>query len=181
MNEPELRKTVIEFGINAFLYKAINYLLMLILGWILQIPLETVLFILLYSKIRGYAGGQHFESKKVCFYSSFVIVLLLALFLLLVEKQFIIQGCYIIIPLCVVVIWMLSPCDNYNNILDDYIKFILRKKVRLMLVILSAAVMPLLVEYPSFAYTIVFVMFIESLGLVWGTINNKTHTSKKII
>ena len=72
----ESDKVIYQFGAESLLMNFAHYLTMELIGWLMGVPVETAMFIILYKLLRVNAGGHHFENPKTCFASSCLLVIL---------------------------------------------------------------------------------------------------------
>ena len=54
---------IYQFGLESTLLKALHYVSMLIIGFCLNMLLETLAFQIVYAAIRAYAGGYHADIR----------------------------------------------------------------------------------------------------------------------
>ena len=62
---------IYQFGLESTLLKALHYVSMLIIGFCLNMLLETLAFQIVYAAIRAYAGGCLLYTSQVLKYISF--------------------------------------------------------------------------------------------------------------
>lgn len=64
-----------QYGIHLMCLKALHYCTTLLLGVLLEIPLETTIFLCTYSLLRSYTGGYHAKKSITCIILSILMVL----------------------------------------------------------------------------------------------------------
>lgn len=72
-------KVILKYGMSKLFYLLKDTLFTFILGWLLKIPIESMIFQLGFVLLRTYAGGCHSKTELECkVHSGFVTVLSLA-------------------------------------------------------------------------------------------------------
>ena len=104
---------------------------------------ETVLFLLIYSFIRSYAGGVHLERFASCFFLSFFVTAGTLIFVKAVE----ISGWMIFIMLLAgqAAFWLTEPGDNKNRKVDEEENQYFKRKLRQYLIAFAVVCMGFLV------------------------------------
>ena len=115
MSEKE-REEIIRYGIKRGTVIAVSSLLTVLLGWILGIVCQGIIFWICLSILRKYAGGYHADTEKRCYIISFIIVIT-SLFCIKLINYSEVRGT-ILQTLSFLVILFLAPVENRNHILD---------------------------------------------------------------
>lgn len=120
------------FGFQTIFLKMLHVATMLLVGFSFHKMKETILFMIVYSLIRTYAGGFHAKTKKGCYLISWVIIIsvLLALCKTNPKIDFIIP-CILI---CCLLISLLSPLGSENKPLDTMESKHYKKSVNIILI-----------------------------------------------
>lgn len=134
-DDKELQKYGLEIGLSIVAY----VLVIALIGLFSRSIFEAIIFAAVFLCIRSYAGGYHAPSGTICFFASIIItVAALAL-------AHVCQGAYqaIFAFLCWVVgsvlILRLAPVDSPNKPLDELEVKVYGKRTRIVLAIVSAA------------------------------------------
>ncbi|MCI8669014.1 MAG: accessory gene regulator B family protein [Lachnospiraceae bacterium] len=111
------KREIIDYGLYRLKIILISIVTTLLLGWILEIFVQSVCFLLGFLAIRRYAGGYHAKTQKICFLISFLVLCISFLIFRSFEQRdmgivFVANILYSIF------IWYLAPVDNPNKRLD---------------------------------------------------------------
>ncbi|MEG0377486.1 MAG: accessory gene regulator B family protein [Eubacterium sp.] len=154
-------REIYRFGLESGMLKAVHYLTMLLVGIVLGMLAETILFLAAYSLIRAYGGGYHADTRGVCYLLSWVTiigVLLVARFLS-GETAMLISA--VLTVFAFPVIFIKAPVENSAKPLDEEECCHYKKRARFVLIIQAGAVIIL-----NLFFTGKFGLIIaESLGL----------------
>lgn len=129
---------IYQFGLESAMLKAAHYASMLLVGLILGMLPETILFLIVYAAIRAYAGGYHADTRGVCYLLSWITILSVLLI-----ARFCPAGAVAVVTasltLCAFpVIFRWAPVENSAKPLDDAECTHYRKRARRILVVISA-------------------------------------------
>lgn len=67
-------KEIYSYGLQRGFTMVINILLSLVIGLVLGMPLESIIFMVAYIPLRSYAGGYHARTQFTCHILSLVII-----------------------------------------------------------------------------------------------------------
>ena len=70
---------IYQFGLESAMLKAVHYASMLLVGLLLGMLPETIVFLIVYATIRAYAGGYHADTRGVCYLLSWITILSVSL------------------------------------------------------------------------------------------------------
>ena len=129
---------IYQFGLESTLLKALHYVSMLIIGFCLNMLLETLAFQIVYAAIRAYAGGNHADTRGVCYLLSWITILSVLLI-----ARFCPAGTVAVVTAALTlsafpVIYKWAPVENSAKPLDDAECTHYRKRARRILVVISA-------------------------------------------
>lgn len=163
------------FGIEMIIMHIFHFMLMMLLGIILKKPVETLMFIGIYSKMRTTAGGQHFKSKSLCFFTSIALIAIVVFPIKIQELMFLLQLKWTIFLLfCgISCVYMFAPCDNCNKPMDNIEKEKYRNQTILLIGVFGLLYFMSVYVYPVVSYIIAISFFLEGIGLIWGTMQNR--------
>jgi len=119
------------YGLELTISAIISYVTVIAIGFMMHMPLEAAMFLIIYTTLRRYVGGFHFNSQLVCYLSNYFIcpAVLLAVKYLGFNAVFY----SIIISLSSLLLWLSAPIPSANKPLDDKEKKIYRLVSRLMI------------------------------------------------
>ena len=129
----ETEAPIYQYGASILFIK-IGYLIsFLLLGLIFDVFTETVIFLLIYSPIRIYAGGYHAPTILKCYILSLITVIINGIICVnytLFESYFVDEIAFI---LSLIYIYIYCPVDNNNKRLDEFEKHKFKKYTSIIL------------------------------------------------
>ncbi|SFR91735.1 accessory gene regulator ArgB-like protein [Anaeromicropila populeti] len=171
------------YGLNQGIIMLINISLTIGIGILLQMFLETIVFMLVYMPLRSFAGGVHAKTQTRCFIYS----MLLVVGVLLAIKYFPVNEILIIAAAAVssAIIFVLAPVEDLNKPIDDVERKIYGGKARRILGICFGSMILLLflpfgMILKKFAITIMITLLMLSVALILGIRKNKILRSKGV-
>ncbi len=124
-------KEIYVYGLEQGFILLVNILTTLLIGFLFNKVLETIVFLVTYIPLRIYAGGYHARTQLRCYISSVVLIVsaLLAI-------EFIPWTNFIVITISTIsglIIFILSPVEDMNKPLDTAEVKVYGKKARMIL------------------------------------------------
>lgn len=119
-------KEIYQYGMNQMLLSLINVVTTLIIGILLGMLWQCLLFTFSFMVIRTYAGGYHASTQKKCYLLTTSIIIATLSVIKYVEINNYI--CLMLLSISSVIILMLSPVGAENKPLDNIEIVIYRKK-----------------------------------------------------
>lgn len=113
----ENKVVICKWGISHILDTIFNIVTFLIIGILLKMPFETIMFTIGYIPLRIYAGGYHAKTPFRCWCLS-NIILTVSLVLVQNAKKFYIAFC-ILSLIAVMVLIILMPVEDLHKPLDQ--------------------------------------------------------------
>lgn len=140
----EERDEIVQYGMQRGKVMLVTVLVTLILGLLMGMFWQSVVFLLSFSSIRRYAGGYHAKSQKTCY-----AVSLLALFLAFCYIKYVTPNiCFSILLqiICTITIFLLAPVETENKKLDtaEIEKYRDCTRIRLVIAILAWSILTIL-------------------------------------
>lgn len=120
------------YGFESMIALILNIVSILLIGLLFDKFMHTIIFLICYYPLRRFTGGYHADTYEKCFLT-FVAIFITTI--LIANNLGHVGLKPLIILLSVinwVVIWLLSPVDHVNNILDNEEKTKYKKKARLI-------------------------------------------------
>ena len=143
------------------------FVIVLIFGLWMGVPIEGVTMVLPFMCIRKYSGGYHAKSAKSCFISS-CIVLMICLWLVTKIRYGIWLGIFVFVSVCSIAYF--SPIDSENRRLEeDEIQDCKKKAILISIVFLCLKIVFLILGLENFTVAI-SVGMILSAGLQFPAI-----------
>lgn len=138
-------REVYEFGLDNLLSTLTNFIIIMCIGLLLGIIVESVIFYMTYLLLRIYAGGYHADKPLTCF---FISIIILIPFLLAIRSQQmwnVQEVSFLVLIVSVIVLVLITPVGNKNKMLDDLEKVVYRRRLLRNLAIASVAMVILFV------------------------------------
>lgn len=164
-------KELYQFGINRLLLFTVNIATSVIVGAILGMIWQSVIFSLAYIPLRQYAGGYHAPTPRLCYgLSTLLIVVSLLLIRCEMSLLFVILGTFI----CMVIIWVKVPVESKNKKLSKAERRFFRKTARGIVIFESALILALeFLAYDSAARCVLIAIMMTSVLLFFPDTINK--------
>ena len=124
---------VVRYGLEMFILKAVFSLAALAVGALMHSFWECLVFIILFSAIRSYAGGYHADTRIQCFIQS--VLTFVAVFTVLKVYTDFMPQLIVSSVVFAISLWFFSPIDTENRRLSDEECRKFRNKTRLVLCI----------------------------------------------
>lgn len=176
----EADKELYIYGFFVLLSKGLFFLVSAIFGWMFGILWESVVFYIMFSTLRCYAGGFHASKESVCTCCTTVALFLASLSIWILSKVESVMVPLCILVLCSAVVYLLSPLDSEDKPLTFSEFYDYRRKSRLVsFVILAIAVLGMLIRMPELLYAASTSMALESYLLILGRVNKATQHCDK--
>lgn len=167
---------ICRYGINQLFTTILDFTTIIIIGFILNMTFEGIIFTVAYIPIRIYAGGYHAKTPQRCWLFSAIMLLIVLSVIKYSPNNSIFFWIYTTVSLIsCIIIWILSPVEDKNKSLDLQEKIAYCHRTRY---ILSAEIILNVVFYILHFYSIVtvfeMVWFSLSIMLILGIIKKKT-------
>lgn len=167
----ESDRELYQYGFFVLLSRVLFFLLTTLFGLLFRVPWESIMFYIMFSLLRGYAGGIHARTEFLCtLLTSFTIILSIAgIFAMKALHVMIVPvGMLIIGMVCILI---LSPLDTQEKPLSKED----RKRYRDISWILSLlcsvlSIIGILTHHYAILYSAAFAVFLEGTLLVLGRI-----------
>ncbi len=125
------------YGLNMLIDILINDITMLLIGVIMHMLWECIVFWLAYKILRKYCGGFHFSSSLKCYFSSCFMCPIALLSIQFIPYNMLLW--IITTFICVIILFLLSPVAAANKPLDEKEFTVFRKIARIIILCLSTA------------------------------------------
>lgn len=169
---PAEDKALYEFGIRQGILLVINIATAVLIGMIMGMVWQTIVFLIAYTPIRSYAGGYHAGTQLICYLLSIPMILAV-----LLGVRFIPWNGYVfsILIVCAgIAVFLLAPVEDRNKPLDQLERAVYGKKARMISVILIAAAISLwLAGAVQSALSVAMALGVITVMLVLGSIKNR--------
>jgi len=164
-------KEIYSYGFKQGILLLLNAITVIVVGLIFNMVWQTIIFMVAYSFIRGYAGGYHAKTPFICYLFSIVmIIVVLWLIKSIPWNGFI---CFIIVLVSSILIFKLAPVEDSNKPLDQKEKVIFKKQVNTNLSILIGCILFFwLIGGDQISIIIAVGIFMVAIMLAFGKIKN---------
>lgn len=166
---------VVRYGLEIILLKSIFTLAILVIGVIMHSFWECLIFTVLFSGIRSYAGGYHADTRIQCFIQSMATFsVVLCVLKICNVNDLIIIPLVILFMLSAAAIIKLAPIDTENKRLDDEEKAVFKRKSRLSLFSETIiAITAYCIGLESISYAVMLAVIVTALLLAAEVIKNR--------
>lgn len=168
---PPEDKALYEYGIRIGILIAINIVTALLIGLILGMLWQSILFLIVYSPVRSYSGGYHARSPLTCYLLSIPMM-----FAVLYAIKTMPWNGYILMAsmfCALVLIVLLAPVADVNKPLDTKEKIKYRKKALIFsMVFFISAVILWFAELRQASFSIAAALVTAAALLTFGAAIN---------
>lgn len=157
------------YAIFVLISRAYYFLITIIIGLFMHIPIESVVFYVVFILLRSYAGGVHAKKESVC--NSLTTLALIAAVVGIKQLESLVSNSIALLMLSFgsLCILLFSPLDTVEKPLDDYEK----SKYRHICVVIifsciTASLIAHMLDLPTMVYSVSCAVFLESILLIAG-------------
>lgn len=164
-------KELYTYGFFVLLSKGLFFLVSALFGWMLGVLWESIVFYIMFSMLRGYAGGFHASKESVCTCCTTASLFLSSLSIWYMQRigNSIIPFC--ILAVCGAVIYLLAPLDSEDKPLTRAELVLYRQKTRAIdITIVIISIVGLCLHLPAILHAASISMALECILLVLGKV-----------
>jgi accessory gene regulator B len=176
-------RDIIVFGAEASLSLIINLIFTLIIGFIIGVPLELLVFIIPFSALRMLSGGFHAKTFLGCVLMSLIVILLVSALIITDIGIAILPLTMLFILVANTIVFLFAPVIHVNHPMDCEAIKQFKKRSRYTVVGCSALCLVLLaLNCMEYAYYISIGMLVSSGSTLTAFIYNKKedqHNERK--
>lgn len=153
-------KEIILYGLTIAIEQAVSIISAIILGWMIGLVWEVIIFLVAFCPIRTYAGGYHCKTAIQCYFMSVGTIFAVLMIVKHTPQKYITHICVLLLFIAVPLIWKLAPVGAISKPLDEVEKQHYRK-ITIRNLGIECCIIPILffTELHNFA-------FMMSLGIV---------------
>jgi len=175
---PSEDKALYEYGIKMGLFLVINVATAVLIGLLLEMVWQCVIFLIAYNPVRTYAGGSHASTPLICYLVSIPMILAVLLGIRMIPWNGYL--CLIILFIAVIIIVVLAPVEDPNKPLDAREKTVYGRRARIHSAVLSGAAMMLwFAGFEQVSLSIVMALGVAAVMLVLGANKNRNLLKEK--
>lgn len=171
-------RALYEYGIRQGIFLVINIATAVLVGLLLGMVWQIIVFLLAYNPVRSYAGGYHAGTPLACYLLSLPVTAAVLLGIRLIPWN---GYAVIITVICAgVTVLLLAPVEDANKPLDQLEIKVYRRKARIFLALLSGLAILLWfagIEQSSLA--IVMALAVIAVMLILGAVKNRNLIEEK--
>lgn len=173
-------KVLYSYGFFVLLSRILFFIVSTIFGIILHIPIESIIFFVLFCLIRSYAGGIHASSELKCtVYTTGAMLICILCIKLLIQYY---SGHALLILLMIastIFILVLSPLDSPEKPLSKQEKSHYRKLTWMIVgIIIVLTIIFFLLGLKNISAACILSLSLESILLIAGSIKKRLHSIK---
>lgn len=129
-------KELYVYGFFVLLSKGLFFLVSAFFGWMFGVLWESIVFYIMFSTLRSYAGGFHASKESICTFCTTASLFLSSLSIWHMERigNPVIPSC--ILTVCGVVVYLLAPLDSEEKPLTRTELALYRQKTREMVIVI---------------------------------------------
>lgn len=162
-------KELYVYGFFVLLSKGLFFLVSAFFGWMFGVLWESIVFYIMFSTLRSYAGGFHASKESTCTFCTTASLFLSSLSIWYMERigNPVIPSC--ILTVCGAVVYLLAPLDSEEKPLTRTELARYRQKTReIVIVIWIISIIGLCTRLPAVLYALSASVMLESSLLVFG-------------
>ena len=172
-------KELYMYGFFVLLSKGLFFLISAFFGWILGVPWESIVFYIMFSSLRCYAGGFHASKESICTCCTTVSLFLSSLSICFMERIGNLAIPFCILVVCGAVVYLLAPLDSEDKPLTRTELVLYRQKTReIIIAIWIISIGGVCLHLPAMLYTASISVVLESCLLGLGKIKGATQYLK---
>lgn len=130
---------------------------------------DSIFFYILFSFLRGYAGGLHADREAVCLFSTTASLFLAAKIIFCLRRgNYVILSCGVLV-VCSALVLLIAPLDSDSKPLGESEMRHYRKVTRLLTLLMNlSSFVWLMAGYPQFLFISCVVTGVEAVLLILG-------------
>lgn len=165
---------IVQYGLDIIIDKTIFIFVVIIVGFLSNCLLESIIFAITFAMLRQYAGGYHAETKRKCFLLSFLTIIAALCVIRFAEGyQMLMRALFIICLISSLYIFLTAPMETANKKFDeDEIRVYGRKARIITVIIITAVIILYLINFKKLACTAATSIVVEAYLMLKGFIQN---------
>ena len=158
-----------QYGFFLLISRGIFFVIAGIAGALVGNLWDSIFFYILFSLLRGYAGGLHADREAVCLFSTTASLFLAAKIIFCLRRgNYVILSCGVLV-VCSALVLLIAPLDSDSKPLGDSEMRHYRKVTRLLTLLMNlSSFVWLMAGYPQFLFISCVVTGVEAVLLILG-------------
>lgn len=168
-------KELYTYGFFVLLSKGLFFLVSAFFGWMLGVLWESIVFYIMFSTLRSYAGGFHASKEGICTCCTTASLFLSSLSIWYMERIGNTAIPFYILAVCGAVVYLLAPLDSEDKPLTRAELVLYRQKTRAIdIIIVIISIVGLCLHLPAILHAASISMALECVLLVLGKVKSIT-------
>lgn len=158
-----------RYGFFLLISRGIFFVIAGIAGALVGNLWDSIFFYILFSFLRGYAGGLHADREAVCLFSTTASLLLAAKIIFCLRRgNYVILSCGVLV-VCSALVLLIAPLDSDSKPLGESETRHYRKVTRHLILLMNlSSFVWLMAGYPQFLFISCVVTGVEAVLLILG-------------
>lgn len=158
-----------RYGFFLLISRGIFFVIAGIAGALVGNLWDSIFFYILFSLLRGYAGGLHADREAVCLFSTTASLFLAAKIIFCLRRgNYVILSCGVLV-VCSALVLLIAPLDSDSKPLGESEMRHYRKVTRLLTLLINlSSFVWLMAGYPQFLFISCVVTGVEAVLLILG-------------
>lgn len=158
-----------QYGFFLLISRGIFFVIAGIAGALVGNLWDSIFFYILFSLLRGYAGGLHADREAVCLFSTTASLFLAAKIIFCLRRgNYVILSCGVLV-VCSALVLLIAPLDSDSKPLGESEMRHYRKVTRLLTLLMNlSSFVWLMAGYPQFLFISCVVTGVEAVLLILG-------------
>ena len=171
---------IYQYGLEQLFTSILNMLTLFVIGSIMGMIWQGIIFVLSFMLLRKYAGGYHASTPLGCYLLTTLIITVALSVMKYLEISILIY--LVLLMVSSVIVYMLTPVEAVNKELDKIEKIIYRKKTILTWIVeVSLAIGVFILKHYEISICIFLAIIMVGISLVTGHIEIKLVKRKILI
>lgn len=182
VEEREDTQEVIYYGLEILVLKIIFWISAVIIGLLMGVFFENIIYMGLFTILRSYSGGYHARCRVKCFVQS-MLSIILSMCILKISDMYNVADLFIVVftIFSFVIIFILSPIDTENKQLDYNEIVCFRRKARIILFTeIILATITYIIGLNSISSSIMLAIITSGMLVIAGYIDKKLLAHRKV-
>lgn len=158
-----------QYGFFLLISRGIFFVIAGIAGALVGNLWDSIFFYILFSLLRGYAGGLHADREAVCLFSTTASLFLAAKIIFCLRRgNYVILSCGVLV-VCSALVLLIAPLDSDSKPLGESEMRHYRKVTKLLTLLMNlSSFVWLMAGYPQFLFISCVVTGVEAVLLILG-------------
>jgi len=171
---PAEDKALYEYGIRQGIFLVINIATAVLIGLLLEMIWQCIIYLIAYNPVRTYSGGYHARTPLACYLFSIPMTAAVLLGIKLIPWNAYI--CVIVLFASVITVAILAPVADPNKPLNEREITVYRSRARAYSAVLAgAAIMLWIADLEQISLSITMALGTAAFMLILGAIKNGNH------